>query len=48
LRSSKRPSTFIRAFEKRTTQTREADMTLARNRLAGFLRARRRKKKEAR
>jgi phage-related protein len=38
----------IHAFEKRTTQTRETDMTLARNRLAGFLRARGRKKKEAR
>ena len=38
----------IHAFEKRTPQTREADIAVARNRLADFLRFRGRKKKEAR
>ena len=38
----------IHAFEKRTPQTREADIALARTRLADFLRGRGRKKKEAR
>ena len=39
----------IHAFEKRTTQTREADIALARKRLADFLRGRdQKKKKEAR
>ena len=38
----------IHAFEKRTTQTREADIALARKRLADFLRGRHQKKKEAR
>ena len=38
----------IHAFEKRTTQTRAADIALARKRLANFLRARGQKKKEAR
>ena len=38
----------IHAFEKRTTQTREADIALARKRLADFLRGRGQKKKEAR
>ena len=38
----------IHAFEKRTTQTREADVALARKRLADFLRSRGQKKREAR
>ena len=38
----------IHAFEKRTTQTREADIAVARKRVADFLRGRRQKKKEAR
>ena len=38
----------IHAFEKRTAQTREADVTLARKRLTDFLRGRDQKKKEAR
>ena len=38
----------IHAFEKRTTQTRDADITLASKRLADFLRERGQKKKEAR
>ena len=38
----------IHAFEKRTAQTREADLALARKRLADFLRGRGQKKKEAR
>ena len=38
----------IHAFEKRTRQTREADIALARKRLADFLRLRGQKKKEAR
>ena len=38
----------IHAFEKRTTQTREADIALARKRVADFVRGRRQKKKEAR
>ena len=38
----------IHAFEKRTTQTREADIVLARKRLADFLRGRGQKKKEVR
>ena len=38
----------IHAFEKRTSQTREADIAVARKRLADFLRERSRKKKEAR
>ena len=38
----------IHAFEKRTPQTREADIGLARKRLADFLRLRGQKKKEAR
>ena len=38
----------IHAFEKRTPQTREADIALARKRLADFLRLRGQKKKEAR
>ena len=39
----------IHAFEKRTTRTREADIALARRRLANFLRLRgQEKKKEAR
>lgn len=37
----------IHAFEKRTSQTREADIALARKRLADFL-GQREKKKEAR
>ena len=36
----------IHAFEKRTTQTREADIALGRKRLADFLRGRGQKKKE--
>ena len=38
----------IHAFEKRTPQTRAADIALARKRLADFLRLRGQKKKEAR
>ena len=38
----------IHAFEKRTRQTRKADIALARKRLADFLRLRGQKKKEAR
>ena len=38
----------IHAFEKRTAQTRDADIDLARKRLAEFLRVRALKKKEAR
>ena len=38
----------IHAFQKRTRQTGDADITLARKRLADFLRQRRHKKKEAR
>ena len=38
----------IHAFEKRTPQTSEADIALARKRLADFLRLRGQKKKEAR
>ena len=38
----------VHAFEKRTSQTREADIALARKRLADFLRARVVKKKGAR
>ena len=38
----------IHAFEKRTPQTKEADIALARKRLADFLRLRGQKKKEAR
>jgi phage-related protein len=38
----------IHAFEKRAAQTREADIALARKRLAEFLRLRGPKKKEAR
>lgn len=38
----------IHAFEKRTPQTRDADIALARKRLADFLRLRGQKKKEAR
>lgn len=38
----------VHAFEKRTPQTREADIALARKRLADFLRGRAQKKKEAR
>ena len=38
----------IHAFEKRTPQTRETDIALARKRLADFLRVRGQKKKEAR
>jgi phage-related protein len=38
----------IHAFEKRTAQTREADIALARKRLADFLRLRGQQKKEAR
>jgi phage-related protein len=38
----------IHAFEKRTPQTREADLALARTRLADFLRLRRQKRKKAR
>jgi phage-related protein len=38
----------IHAFEKRTVRTREADIALARQRLAGFLRLRAKQKKEAR
>ena len=37
----------IHAFEKRTPQTRDADIALARKRLADFLRLRGQKKKEA-
>ena len=38
----------IHAFEKRTPRTSEADIALARKRLADILRLRRQKKKEAR
>jgi phage-related protein len=38
----------VHAFEKRTRQTREADIALARKRLADFLRERAQEKKEAR
>ena len=38
----------IHAFEKHTTQTREADIALARKRVDDFLRGRGQKKKEAR
>ena len=38
----------IHAFEKRTPQTREADLALARTRLADFLRLRGQKRKKAR
>ncbi len=38
----------IHAFEKRTPQTRDADIELARRRLGAFLRVRAQKKKEAR
>jgi phage-related protein len=38
----------IHAFEKRTARTREADIALARQRLADFLRLRGQQKKEAR
>lgn len=38
----------IHAFEKRTARTREADIALARRRLADFLRLQARQKKEAR
>ena len=38
----------IHAFEKRTARTREADIALARRRLADFLRLEARQKKEAR
>ena len=38
----------IHAFEKRTAQTREADIGLARKRVADFLRGRGQKNKEAR
>ena len=38
----------IHAFEKRTTQTREADIAVARKRVADFLRGRGQNKKEAR
>ena len=37
----------IHAFEKRTAKTRDADVALARKRLADFQRVRRQKKKEA-
>ena len=38
----------IHAFEKQTSQTREADLALARKRLADFLRLRGQKRKKAR
>jgi len=38
----------VHAFEKRTSQTREADIAVARKRLADLLRLREQKKKEAR
>jgi phage-related protein len=38
----------IHAFEKRTARTREADIALARVRLADFLQRRARRRKEAR
>jgi phage-related protein len=38
----------IHAFEKRTSQTRDADIELARRRLGEFLRVRAQEKKEAR